>query len=61
MKHGRAQPGNAVVVTEHSLEAIKTAADIVDLGPEGAGGRVGVTLAAKRVLPAKLPRDPPIG
>jgi excinuclease ABC subunit A len=40
--HALVEQGNTVVVIEHSLEVIKTADWIIDLGPEGGdkGGRI---------------------
>jgi excinuclease ABC subunit A len=30
--------GNTVVIIEHNLDVIKTADQVIDLGPEGGGG-----------------------
>ena len=40
--HALVEQGNTVVVIEHNLEVIKTADNIIDLGPEGGdgGGRI---------------------
>ncbi|HEX9162816.1 MAG TPA: excinuclease ABC subunit UvrA [Thermoanaerobaculia bacterium] len=42
LMHGLVDRGNTVVVIEHNLDVIKTADQIIDLGPEGGdeGGRV---------------------
>ena len=38
--HQLVERGNTVVVIEHNMEVIKTADWIIDLGPEGGGGRI---------------------
>ena len=42
MRHKLRDDGNTVVVIEHSLDGIKTADRVVDLGPEGGhrGGQI---------------------
>jgi excinuclease ABC subunit A len=39
--------GNTVLVIEHNMDVIKIADYIIDVGPEGEGGRGGVTIVAK--------------
>ncbi len=43
--HGFVDAGNTVIVVEHSLDVIKTADYVIDMGPEGGrgGGRVVVS------------------
>ncbi len=49
--HGFAEQGNTVLVIEHSLDVIKTADWLIDMGPDGGsgGGRVVVTGTPEKV------------
>ena len=53
--HKLVDMGNTVVVVEHNLDVIKTADQILDLGPEGgsAGGRLVVAGSPEKVARSK--------
>src|SRR5688572_24446707 len=57
LMHGLVEKGNTVVVIEHNLDVVKTADQVIDLGPEGgdAGGKVIATGTPEEVAKSDSP------